>query len=174
MEEFYAIPGFELGYEISRSGVVRSIARHTAAGMRGGKVVNCYINGAGYPAFNMSLDGRIKTVRLHRVLAEMFKPNPRPDTDIHVNHIDGDKTNHDLDNLEWVTPKGNVDHALETGLNKVRGEDNGMAKLTHEQVRTMRAAYTGLRGQKAALAREYGITHRAVRFILKGETYRDA
>lgn len=53
-------------------------------------------------------------VRIHRELAENFIPNP--DNKPNVNHKDGDKTNFQLDNLEWSTAKENTNHAIDTGL----------------------------------------------------------
>lgn len=51
---------------------------------------------------------------MHRLLMQTFVPNPF--NKAHVNHIDGDKSNNDLSNLEWATPQENAIHALETGL----------------------------------------------------------
>ena len=53
---------------------------------------------------------------IHRLLAQAFIPNPDPKHKIHVNHIDGNKQNNSLDNLEWVTPKENARHAVDNGL----------------------------------------------------------
>ena len=61
---------------------------------------------------NVSLN--CKNYRLHRILATLFIPNPENKPE--VNHIDGNKANYSLDNLEWCTRKENVQHAIKTGL----------------------------------------------------------
>ena len=52
---------------------------------------------------------------LHRLVAAAFLPPPEPHQ-THVNHVDGDKSNNDADNLEWCTPAENNIHARRTGL----------------------------------------------------------
>lgn len=89
-------------YEISNLGEVR-------------KVDNGRIIGEYYPKIEL-LEEETRTrklVSIHRLIAKAFIPNPRNKP--FVNHIDGDKTNYSLDNLEWVTHRENVDHAIESG-----------------------------------------------------------
>lgn len=74
----------------------------------------------GYPiVILVNKSGKFKK-SVHRLLAECYLPNPSGKPQ--VNHKDGDKTNHSLENLEWVTAKENSKHAIETGLTKVRDE----------------------------------------------------
>lgn len=59
-------------------------------------------------------DGRYVKRSIHRLLMLTFVPNP--DGKEQVNHIDGNKSNNSMDNLEWATPKENAQHALRLGL----------------------------------------------------------
>lgn len=64
----------------------------------------------------------------HRLVALTFIENNYPDTKIQVNHIDGDKSNNVLSNLEWMTPSENDLHAFKTGLKKIVNKK--MVKIT--------------------------------------------
>lgn len=70
--------------------------------------------GTGYYLVTLVHDGYRKNQFIHRLIASAFIPNP--ENKPQVNHIDGDKTNNDIKNLEWVTAKENLDHAIRIGL----------------------------------------------------------
>lgn len=67
-----------------------------------------------YPQVSLWYHKRESKVSVHRIIAEVFVPNP--DGKPEVNHMDGDKTNPHPSNLEWVTAKENTAHALRLGL----------------------------------------------------------
>lgn len=107
MEEFVELEEFP-GYLISRSGTVIGLL---------GRPLKHHPNVDGYPVVYLRKEGKTHCVRLHRQLAKTFIPNPN-DLPI-VNHLDGNKTNHNLDNLEWTTHQENVTHAIQVlGINK--------------------------------------------------------
>jgi len=70
----------------------------------------------GYLRLNLYYDkNKYKTVKIHRLMAEVFIPNTyNKET---VNHIDGNKLNNHISNLEWATYSENIKHAYENGLN---------------------------------------------------------
>lgn len=92
--------------------------------------------GTEYQIINFSTtDGKKKTFRAHRLVLMAFHPVENMN-ELEVNHIDGNKKNNSLKNLEWCTPSENQKHAFKLGLNKPRtGERSNWAKLTKDDVK---------------------------------------
>ena len=144
-EEWRDIVEFEGIYQVSNLGHVRSLPRLDARGWRvkGKILVTDKPWKAGYPIVNLK-DGKNHqrlAVPVHRLVAETFIPNinnlPQ------VNHIDGNKMNNRVENLEWVLCIDNLRHALKTGLMKnhfytMAGEANHKTKITDAQVMEIR------------------------------------
>lgn len=111
------IAGYEGLYEVSSSGRVRSLGRYVNHGKhqywRCGRIRKPY-NTDGYISVSLNKDSKCITYQVHRLVAEAFIPNP--DHKEQVNHIDGCKTNNNVENLEWVTRSENVIHAIHSGL----------------------------------------------------------
>ena len=132
MEEVWKpVKGYEGLYEVSNTGKVRSLDRETTYRLRStttqrlfkGKILNTYsVNGYRIVAISKTVDGRSITERVlvHRLVAESFIPNPNGLPE--VNHIDEDKTNNCVQNLEWISHRENALHgtALERGHRKLR------------------------------------------------------
>ena len=68
----------------------------------------------GYLRIGLYIDGKIKTYKLHRLIAECFLENKQNKSS--VNHINGIKDDNSLENLEWVTHSENSIHAVKSGL----------------------------------------------------------
>lgn len=101
------------GYVIQSNGVIISKA---------GKPLSHHINKQGYFTLNLRIHSRLIHHRVHRLVAISFIPNPSNLPQ--VNHIDGDKSNNDVSNLEWVSDQDNHDHARRLGLKgKLSDED---------------------------------------------------
>ena len=91
------------------------------------RVIQPVLDTTGYPVVCLT-DGKIKRNRsVHRLLAQAYIPNPN---DLpHVNHIDGNKQNNTLSNLEWVSVQRNTLHAIEIGLTDPKTRNPAMAEV---------------------------------------------
>ena len=128
MEQWKVIKGFE-NYLVSSLGNVKTINGKLK------KVVYDSKNDYGYVELWKNNKG--KKFRIHRLVAETFIPNTLGKEQ--VNHIDGDKKNNCISNLEWVTPKENIRHAIENDLSSIKyGSKNLASKLKEEDVKYIR------------------------------------
>lgn len=110
-----SVIGYEGLYEVTSDGDIFSVDRYTKDGkhlkrkkIKGGKFSN------GYEFVCLRKDGVNHNCLKHRIIAESFIPNPN-NLPI-VNHIDGDKQNNNVNNLEWCTQGYNLKHAIQIGL----------------------------------------------------------
>lgn len=103
---------------------------------------------------------------VHRIVARAFIANP--DGKRCVNHIDGNKLNNSVSNLEWTTHSENTQHAFRTGLqSNPRGSASRNAKLTESKVsEILQRLANGETG--TSLAKEYGVTHGRIYDIKHG------
>lgn len=115
--EWRDVPGYEGLYQVSDTGLVLSLPREGSDG----RILRPDITRDGYAQVRLCKNGLKHRWLVHRLVALAFLPNPALKAE--VNHIDGDKLNNALSNLEWSTRSENQQHAYDNGLthaNKVR------------------------------------------------------
>lgn len=125
-------------YEVSNKGRIRSISRDISYFNHGtlttlhkeGQLIKQRIDDDGYMLMTGIYAGKPFGQHVHRSVAEAFIPNP--DNKPTVNHIDGNKLNNDISNLEWATYKEQNDHAVRLGLRTAATYQN-TGKVTAEK-----------------------------------------
>ena len=94
---------------------------------KNGKRLKPSLNHNGYQIINIMVDGHRKGLSIHTAVMMTFCPEGKVDDTYQVNHIDGNKQNNKLSNLEWVTPKENARHSVDVLGNRL-GANNVNAK----------------------------------------------
>ncbi len=107
----------------------------------------------GYKQCSITDGEKVKTLNVHREVAKAFIPNP--DNKPEVNHIDGNKLNNNIDNLEWATYSENGKHAYKHGLM--------ISHLTEEDM---------IRGRQLGLPKAIEATRKPIRIVETGEEFR--
>jgi hypothetical protein len=164
MEEWKNLEGFggkNYIYQISDQGRLRSV-RTTINYLKPSKT------GGYYFAHLTKNNGKSVTQYIHRLVALFFIPNPlnKPE----VNHLDGNKQNNNLENLEWATTKENINHSYLIGSSKV-GEDRHLAKFKNEEVRQIKLKSEA--GMKIKdIAKELNLQYKTVYAVVKKRSYK--
>ena len=112
-EEWRPIEGYEGLYEVSNLGRVRSLdmyvkSRYGNYRLHKGKVLSPTKDRYGYLTVTLNCNGKSKTIKIHRLVAQAFLPNP--DNLPQVNHRDENPSNDNVDNLEWCNAKYNSNY----------------------------------------------------------------
>ena len=142
MEIWKDIKGYEGWYKVSNLGNVRSLDRAITYSngrkhFEKGKMLKPTLKSNGYYYVSLSRNCKTPKYDIHKLVAIAFLENPNNYKC--VNHIDGNKLNNNINNLEWCSYSYNAIHANKLGLTTVtKGETNGMAKLTETQVKEIK------------------------------------
>jgi HNH endonuclease family protein len=151
------------GYSISNLGNVRNDAT--------GHIKATNLDRYGYPRVTLYAAGtKPYSATIHRLIMTNFYHES--EWSECVNHIDCDRTNSKLSNLEWTTLKGNIRHSRK--LNRfpiIKGNEGVNAKLTTQQVCEIVA--DEYRTPSSALAKKYNVGINAIERIRQGKAYKE-
>ena len=156
--EYTPVPGYEM-YGASKDGSIFSLWNY--------KVMSPHINKYGYLQTIFHNQNQRKTVLIHRMILLTFVG----ESHLPVNHIDGNKLNNDISNLEYCTNQENIDHAIRTGLMDQKGENHHNSKLTEFDIIKIRRLYIQGTSQKE-LAEKFNIGQPHISSILLRKTWK--
>lgn len=173
-EIWLPVAGYEGAYEVSNFGNVRSLdktvrGRTESERFLKGRILKSKPSGAGYRSVNLSVNNLISTKLIHGLVAQAFIGD-RPDG-FEVNHIDGDKTNNHVKNLEYCSPSENMKHAFNNNLRvAVKGSKAGQSKLIEADIPVIRERVA--KGEPLeTIAKDYGVHNTTIWGIYHGKTW---
>ncbi len=168
------VVGYEGLYQASNLGNIRSLTRFTkdkrydVKKTLKGKLLKLTKREDGYLIITFRKNKTAKKFRVHRLICETFIENI--ENKPCVNHINGNKTDNSIKNLEWCTYKENMIHAFETGLSP-SGEKHYISKLNNEQVLEIKQILKKDYILKD-IAKKYNVTHTCIIQIRKGKSWK--
>lgn len=152
-------------YAVSNLGRVKRLT--DAPGTYAGKLLAMPADSAGYLHVNIRRDGRIKSTKVHVLVATAFHGD-RPSPFHQVAHRDGKKDNNTAENLRWDRAIGNAADDVANGTRR-EGQRHGMAKITEEDAKTIRSEHACLIND---LSQRYGVRPSSIRAIIGGSRWR--
>lgn len=160
MEIWKGVPGHEDVYEISNLGKIRSFKKNRE------RILKLSKNTNGYLHVGLLKDNKKHCWLLHRLLATIFIPNP--ENKPFINHIDGNKLNNSMCNLEWCTQKENVNHAWSKGINKISEHQKILLK-NRFSIKVIDEASGTIYDSIKAAAEHIGMNKTTLGFQLRGK-----
>jgi hypothetical protein len=159
-------------YEVSSCGKVRSmyenIERTNGRNYeRKSRILKPAKDKSGYLRVAFKHNGRLATFKVHRLVAEAFLGKSH----LEVDHVDGNKTNNCIQNLQWVTRSENIKRAFKKGLCKsLKGTGNPSAKIDEMQALTIKTLLLAGFGP-IKIARDMGISKNITKDISRNKTW---
>lgn len=167
------IKGYEGLYMVSDCGLVKTFNWKNS---KRAAILKHATDKKGYNRVALQKDGKLSTHKVHRLVALNYigNPNNLP----MVNHKDSNKTNNNVNNLEWVTAKENTRHSIENNtfsfqtscksINKTikRGELNGYSILTELDVLSIRSEFKPRTITRKYLAQKYSVSENCIKDVI--------
>jgi hypothetical protein len=182
-ETWKDIIGYETFYQVSNFGNVRSLDRivnkpNGTFYLRKGKICKQSKSNLGYMTVGFTVNNVKINKYVHRLVAETFIINTL--NKLQVNHIDCNKENNSVNNLEWCTNSENHIHASKNGLNKLHlyrvaysGEQNTNSLLKEKQVLEIRQKYIPYKYSAKKLSKEYNVSESCITHILNNTSWKE-
>lgn len=176
METWKKIPKLNNEYEVSNTGKIRSVDGFVVRSngkpyFRKSKQLKTYIPTNGYEQGAASVNKKLQNYKIHRLVAEAFIPNPLNKEE--VNHIDGNKLNNNVSNLEWCTRQENIAHSIENKLQTpFKGEEVGNSILKEADVLYIRQNYKPRILTRKSLAEMFGVKECTIKDVLSRRSWK--
>lgn len=168
MTEIWRSVKGNVDYSVSSFGRIRSekVYRSTYKG----RILFCNPGISGYPVVKIYKEGKFKLRKVHQLVAESFL-DTIPGL-VQINHIDGNKSNNYVGNLEYVTASENIRHSFRLGLQNVpKGEKHSFSKLSKNQVIAIRKEYAKGAISHTGLSIKYGVNRVTISDLLNKRTW---
>lgn len=168
------ILGYDYEYVVTDKGEFISHARYHNHNLK----MKPHKGKDGYMSIGLIKNGKSTQHRVHRIVACAFIPNP--ENKPFINHKDGNRTNNNVDNLEWCTQKENAYHSIHTLGKWSRSEKQSAAarrlghsrrKLTMDDAREIRKIYAAGETSSLELARMFGLSKHCILRIIHERSY---
>lgn len=174
-EKWKPILGYEASYSVSNLGAVARTRTYGKKPRKVWKPLAPRKKKHGYIAFHLCQDGIRKDPLAHRMVWEAFK-GPIPPL-MEINHLNGNKTDNRLCNLELLTRSANLQHSFRVlkrpaPNNPSFGVKNGASKLTEDDVRKIRSLYQTGKYRQVDIGKKFGVSQRMISLITRNEKWR--
>lgn len=171
-ESFVDIKGFEDYYQISNYGRILSkdVIWNTNKNIlsRGGKIKKLCLDQYGYLRVTLWKNNKGKSFYIHRLIALHFIINP--ENKEQINHIDGDKLNNSISNLEWCTNKENINHSIKNKLWDYRGSNTKNSILKEEDIPIIRELLSKGISQRM-IGLKFNVSRSSIKNIKSGKSW---
>ena len=170
MEIWRDIEGYEGIYQISNLGRIKSLPKLCGCSSRQEKILKSLKHRDGYLQVVLCKNKKRKNFKVHRLVAQAFilNPNNKP----YINHIDCNRQNNCVDNLEWCTQKENMQYASQLGrMDGTKGKTNNDKKIPLIAINLVTGEETYFDSQHEA-ARQLNLHSQSINGVLKGKCKR--
>lgn len=164
-EVWIDIKDYEGYYQVSNLGRIRTVKRNTKNQFKDKSLIRkLEQRNNGYLAVRLYKDNKSKKFNVHRLVAEAFIKNKN--NYAYVNHINGDKQDNRVDNLEWCTASENMKHAIKQGLIDLKKHQK--AVIQYDKNMKIIKEWDSIKEAEKVL----GINHGHITEVCRGKNYR--